>query len=214
MSRLIIIAVLAAIAFTAPALAQQTVLEFLDIKLSQRADATHIQAELIARKPVVITFVRMRCEVFDVSNTSLGAFQRDYGSGDPRRNFLIVQNYYWRPQMQLRHIDNADHASCRFATRSDPLPKASVEDVDVEVMSTNSVQVTNRTPFTLSAKTLVCSGPDGAFGPASTYEMINEFGLGHPPGSTMTAVMRNSRWDVRTACRVTAVKVMEPPELR
>jgi hypothetical protein len=215
MSRLIIGAVLAAIAFTArPALAQQPSLEILVAKLSQRTDATYIQIEIIARRPIAIPFVRLRCQVFDASNTSLGTFQKDYSSGDPRRYFTIVQNYYWRPEMSVRYIDNADHVSCWFATKADPLPKAIPADIDVEMISTHTVRVTNRSPFTLSAKTLVCSGTDKS-GDASTatYEMNNRLGLGHQPNYTNDAELPDRRLAGRISCAVTATKVMEAPDL-
>jgi hypothetical protein len=200
-------------------------LDFLSAKLSQQGAGTYsIKTEFIARRPVRISFVRLSCDVFDASNASLGTFQKDYGTVDPTHYAVLITGSYFRPEMGLpSEVDDADHVSCRLASKEDPLPRVDPADIDVELVTIHALRITNRSPFYLSSKTVACTGPDVS-GKISTvtYE-IGQWGgvFGDPPGYSSTHEMRDSRgrylgpsaWTGSVSCAVQAVEAMPVPDV-
>lgn len=113
---------LAAILVT-PAAAQvpiepSEVFQFLDLKVN----ANVIETEIVVKKTAMYRFVRLKCDTFDASNKSLGSYFKDFGSHSAA-GVMASAGDYWRPTMRLPlDVENADHASCKFATKDDSLP--------------------------------------------------------------------------------------------
>jgi hypothetical protein len=189
-------------------------LELLETKLIQTAYFTEISMQFLSKRFLgrQTMFMRLRCEIFDTGDNSLGVFSKDYSSGNRRQSAMIVPRTYWRPTLRVGRIDAADHASCRFATNEDPLPTVSLDEIEVELPTTNSVQTTNRSPFHVGNVAFTCVGPDeaGRGGKLST-EYNNRQSLGIAPGETM-----NPQYVKNFAerCFVTAVKVEPAPDMR
>jgi hypothetical protein len=186
MNKLMIIAL--ACLVSGAALAVDGPLEIRKSELVQREFLTEIRVEAIARYYTSdpIMFVRLRCEVLDSQNQSLVVAMRDFGPYDPAMAMNIPTGRFFRPSMQLPHIENADHASCRFANASDPLPTVDIKDVTIELLSTTEVQITNRSIFRLASIAFSCRGSKVT----THYDQGRGFGfhLGYPPHYTTPSI--------------------------
>lgn len=186
-------------------------LKIIESRLMHDVGSAYIQVEIIARRPAVFLFVRLRCLVLDASNASQGTFERDFGSTTGRYRVVIPTDYYWRPRIQLPTIENADHVTCKFATDSDPPPEVNPNDFDAQVVSTHTVAVTNLSPYMIASKTLECQRRDSnGQNFTATMVMSNAFGIGHPPGYRAIGEIGNPDFQGVTSCRITAAQAMAP----
>jgi hypothetical protein len=190
-------------------------LELQDTKLVQNSYSTEINMQFLSKRFLAqqVKFLRLHCEVFDVGGTSLGVLSKDFSSRSRMQAVSILPRSYWRPSLRVERIEGADHASCRFANNDDPLPIVSVDDVQLELQTTNSVRTTNRSAYHVANVAFTCIGPDEAGGRpgelSTSYN--NSQSLGIAPGESMDPQYIKY---FAQRCFVTAVKVAPAPDMR
>ena len=168
MKTAISIAALVLFSFANITLAQQFTpaqsFEILRTKLIQLPYETDVQAEMIGRQlpggwaAARFRFLRLRCDLFDNQDKPLGNLAADYGPSDQEHMFVVVTGQYFRPVIRFVREDKADHASCRFATTDDPTPKIDPTNIEIEMKSTSSMWIVNRSRFFLATITMDCGG--------------------------------------------------------
>jgi hypothetical protein len=145
---------------TPATLDEPVAIEFLRAGLTKSNYSTEIRMEFVARYFVArpTTFVRVICEIFDGNDRLIGHFSRDYAAYGRGRPFMLVPGRYWRPTMRVDSNVQADNATCRFATRSDPLPTVSADEIELQLVATHYVRTVNRSPYDVESVRFTCEG--------------------------------------------------------
>jgi hypothetical protein len=185
-------------------------LEIRKAELTQSTLITEVKVEAIARyftkDPMM--FLRLRCEILDDKNKVVGIAVKDFSPVTPTEPLNIPTGNFFRPSIQLPRVDDADHASCRFANANDPLPVVDVKDVVVELLSTREVHITNRSLFRPASVSFSCRGPQLT----SHYTAAGGLGhLGFPP--YYTSPRQALPYGAAEECWATKVVVMPAQNL-
>lgn len=121
--------------------AEPVAIELRRADLVRSAYSAEIRMEFLSRYFTVnpTLFVRVICDVFDNREQKTGSFSRDYHAYGRGRPFMLYLGQYWRPVMRIDFDERADHVSCRFANKDDPLPVVRTDDIDLTPSATHSI---------------------------------------------------------------------------
>lgn len=143
-------------------IASEAQLQFRKTTVKQEAFTTTVTTEiLVGSSPWFGKFFRLRCEVYDNADQSIGVYYRDFSSGLPYRPLTLIANSFQRPTITVPRLETADHASCRLARPDDEKPRVDVTDVFVDLVTRYEVQIHNRSAFQLASVDFQCQSQDG-----------------------------------------------------
>jgi uncharacterized protein len=177
-------------------------IEFRGAEVIKSGYSAEIRMEFLGKYQIVYpgVFVRVICDVFDDRDQEIGEFSRDYTT----HGGVLMPDQYWHPIMQIEFNEKSDHASCRFANKDDPLPTVSVDDIELNLVTTHQVSTTNLSPYVVDTVDITCKGQN-----ISTYYTNRHTNGIVPDETTPPEYIKN----YAEHCFVTAVTAKPAPDM-